>query len=144
MPDVPSTLRTPAARRSVRRATVVAGFTAVSLPLPLAAAEVLSAGRVAQTLLTLAVVVGLIFALAWMARRMPGLTPRAGGEIRVVDTLVLGARERLLLVEVGGERLLLGTAPGRIERLHVLGGTAPANGFPAVLAAAAGAPETPA
>jgi flagellar protein FliO/FliZ len=135
MLDTTFPFRTPERRRSPADAAV-AGITVWALPLPLFAAEVLSAGRVAQTLLTLAVVVGLIFALAWMARRMPGLTPRAAGEIRIVDALALSARERLLLVEVAGERLLLATAPGRIARLHVVGTAAPASDFPSALAAA--------
>lgn len=137
MQDVTSRFRTPAAQR----AATAAGTALWALPLPVGAAEVLSAGRVAQTLVTLAAVVGLIFALAWLARRMPGLTPRAGGEIRVIDTLVLGARERLLLIEVGGERLLVAAAPGRIERLHVVANAGTSGGFPSVLAATM--PETP-
>ena len=32
----------------------------------------------------------------------------------------MGQRERILLVEVGGEQLVVGVAPGRVELLHHL------------------------
>jgi flagellar protein FliO/FliZ len=59
----------------------------------------------------------------------------SGRHLKVIDALALGARERLLLVDVAGERVLLGLAGGRIERLHVLDAAA-ADGFPAALDAA--------
>jgi flagellar protein FliO/FliZ len=40
--------------------------------------------------------------------------------IKIVATQALGPRDRLVLVQVGGEQLLLGLTPGRIAPLHVL------------------------
>jgi flagellar protein FliO/FliZ len=84
------------------------------------AAEVLNVARLGQTFAALVGIVGLIFVLAYLARRLPGITTRANGALRLLDALSLGTRERLVLIEVEGERLVLAISPGRIERLHVL------------------------
>lgn len=39
--------------------------------------------------------------------------------IKVVSVMALGARERLALVEVGGQQILLGITPSAIRTLHV-------------------------
>ena len=40
--------------------------------------------------------------------------------IKVLATQPLGPRDRLVLVQVGGEQVLLGLTPGTISALHVL------------------------
>jgi flagellar protein FliO/FliZ len=40
--------------------------------------------------------------------------------IKVVASQALGPRDRLVLVQVGGEQILLGLSAGRISPLHVL------------------------
>jgi len=79
-----------------------------------------TAGSVGGMLLALALVLTLIFGLAWLARRMPGLAaPRRAG-LRVVTALPLGARERLLVVEVGQQQLLLASGASGTRLLHTL------------------------
>jgi len=77
-------------------------------------------GQLLQLLLGLLLVVGLIFLLAWLMRRVQQLGPRGGQVIKIVASQALGPRDRLVLVQVGGEQLLLGLTPGRIAPLHVL------------------------
>jgi flagellar protein FliO/FliZ len=77
-------------------------------------------GQLVQLLLGLLLVVGLIFLLAWVMRRVQQVGPRGGQVIKLVASQALGPRERLLLVQVGGEQVLLGITPGRITTLHVL------------------------
>ncbi|MHB0804177.1 flagellar biosynthetic protein FliO [Stutzerimonas nitrititolerans] len=94
--------------------------------LPVAAettASMSSAGMGAQLsklLLGLLLVIGLIFLLAWLLRRVQQLHPRGAQVIKIVSTQALGPRERLVLVQVGGEQILLGLSAGRITPLHVL------------------------
>ena len=76
-------------------------------------------GQLAQLALGLAVVIGLIFALGYLMRRVGPLAPQGGQHIKLVSSLPLGPRDRLLLVDVGGTQMLLGTSPGRINTLHV-------------------------
>ena len=76
--------------------------------------------QLGQMLLGLLLVIGLIFALAWMMRRVQRIVPRGGQVIKVLATQPLGPRDRLLLVQVGSEQVLLGFTPGNITTLHVL------------------------
>ncbi|MFO7551077.1 MAG: flagellar biosynthetic protein FliO [Haliea sp.] len=79
-----------------------------------------AAQNLGRMLLGLGVVIAIVFALAWVARRasvLRFLGAAGGGPIAVVGQLSLGARERLLLVEVDGQRMLLGVVPGAITRL---------------------------
>ncbi|WAJ36059.1 flagellar biosynthetic protein FliO [Pseudomonas sp. GOM7] len=78
------------------------------------------AGQLGQMLLGLLLVIGLIFALAWLLRRVQQLTPRTGQVIKLLATQPLGPRDRLVLVQVGSEQILLGLSAGRITPLHVL------------------------
>jgi len=100
---------------------------ATFLPLPALAEEAgsrlmepLSGGRLVEIFLGLFAVLLLIGVIAWTVRRMPGLTRSADGSMRVVAGIPVGQRERILLVEVGGEQLVVGVAPGRVELLHHL------------------------
>lgn len=71
-----------------------------------------------QTLaINLAGVVALIVALGWVARRIPGFIGRANGPMRVISSLPLGQKERLVLVVAGERQLLLGVAPGSVQLL---------------------------
>jgi flagellar protein FliO/FliZ len=102
-----------------------------------AAASPVGVGQLAQVIGGLALVVVLIFGLAVAARRLRLGRGVSGRHLKVIDALALGARERLLLVEVAGERVLLGLTAGRIERLHVLDAEPmPVGDFPAALGAA--------
>lgn len=96
-----------------------------------------------KVLFALGFVVAAIFAVAWMFRRVGGLTGVASGSLRIVGGLSLGGRERVVLVQVGEQQILLGVAPGRIQSLHVLPApievaksTFSADGFAAKLQAA--------
>lgn len=77
-------------------------------------------GQLVQLLLGLLLVIGLIFLLAWLMRRVQQIVPRGGQVIKVLATQALGPRDRLVLVQVGTEQVLLGLTPGAITPLHVL------------------------
>ncbi|KIC84048.1 flagellar biosynthetic protein FliO [Pseudomonas sp. C5pp] len=77
-------------------------------------------GQLAQMVFGLLLVVGLIFFLAWLLRRMQSTAVKGGQVIEIVGSRAIGPRDRLLLVQVGKEQILIGHAPGSIEALHVL------------------------
>ncbi len=99
------------------------------LPAKLPAAEsatvtervpVMDGGMLLQTMMGLLLVLGVIFVLGWLLRRI-GRIPGAGkGDIRILGGVALGTRERAVLLQVENTRLLVGVAPGRIQTLHVL------------------------
>jgi flagellar protein FliO/FliZ len=70
--------------------------------------------------MALLLVLGLILGLAWLLRRLPGAGFRPSEGLHVVASLQLGAKERAVVVEVGGQQLLLGVTPAGISRLHEL------------------------
>ncbi|SFM39580.1 flagellar protein FliO/FliZ [Ectothiorhodospira mobilis] len=73
-----------------------------------------------QLLLGLAVVIAAILVLGFVLRRTGGIGGRLSGEFRVLGSVSLGARERMVLVQVGEQQLVLGVAPGQVRTLHVL------------------------
>lgn len=64
-------------------------------------------------------VVAIIYGCAWLIRRMSGMTGMNNNAIKVVSVLAIGARERIALVEVGQQQILLGITPTAIRTLHV-------------------------
>lgn len=77
-------------------------------------------GGMLQMLLALLLVVGLIVGLALLMRRFGAVPTGAEGAIRLIGGIAIGARERIVVVQVGETQLLLGVAPGQIRTLHVL------------------------
>ncbi|MFS0826405.1 flagellar biosynthetic protein FliO [Pseudomonas phoenicis] len=111
--------------RVLASVTALGASTVVLAAEPAAAAAVGSTpaglgGQVLQLVLGLLLVVGLIFFLAWLLRRVQGVGPGNGQVIEVLGSRAIGPRDRLLLVQVGKEQILLGHSPGDIKALHVL------------------------
>ena len=79
-----------------------------------------AAGQLTQLVLGLLLVLGLIFLLAWLLRRVQNAAPGGGQVIEILGSRTLGPRDRLLLIQVGKEQILIGHSPGSIEALHVL------------------------
>ena len=64
--------------------------------------------------------VAVIFLLAWLSRKTKLINTLSGGyQIKTLATQSLTHREKLCLVEVGGKQILIGHAPGSINKLHV-------------------------
>ncbi|HYQ49809.1 MAG TPA: flagellar biosynthetic protein FliO [Pseudomonas sp.] len=103
----------------VSEAVIAAAAPAVPVTPPPGAPGSLG-GQLAQMVFGLLLVVGLIFFLAWLLRRMQGAAPKGGQVIEIVGSRALGPRDRLLLVQVGKEQILIGHTPGSIEALHVM------------------------
>lgn len=83
-------------------------------------AVVSGAGGLAQAGLGLFAVIVLILLLAWGARRAGLVRQGAPGTMKVVASTMLGARQRLVIVEVGETWLVLGVSPGEIRTLHTM------------------------
>lgn len=105
-------------------------------------------GGLVQATFGLAAVLALIWGAAWLVRRLTPAAGSVGSAIRIVAAQSVGPRERVVLIEVGEQWLLVGVAPGQVNALQVLpkgaaAATAPpaANAFGRVLARARGAPR---
>ena len=58
-------------------------------------------------------------ALAWLAKRY-GPKIAGGGNLRMVGSLNIGGRERIMVVEVGDQWIVVGASPGRINALATM------------------------
>ena len=77
------------------------------------------AGAIMQTFIGLAAVLAMIFALAWLSRRLSGGSLGNTKFMKILAVQPLGAREKIILVDVAGTQMMLGVTPGRIATLHV-------------------------
>ena len=83
---------------------------------------VFTAATLLRWLVSLLFVLALIYAAAWYLRRLPAFGPKPEQSMRVVSALSVGTRERVVLVQVGERRLLLGVAPGRVSFIRDIDG----------------------
>ncbi|MFP2770594.1 flagellar biosynthetic protein FliO [Oceanisphaera sp. KMM 10153] len=66
-------------------------------------------------------VIGVILLLGWVLRRLRGASLLGGSrQLKIVTSLALGQRERLLVVQVGEEQRLLGVTAQQISDLGKL------------------------
>ena len=87
---------------------------------PDAAAHGGAAGGAFEVTLALLLVVGVIAALAWFARRARGgLFRGRQSRIQVLATQSLGVKESAVLVRVGDTDILVGVSQGSVRPLHV-------------------------
>jgi flagellar protein FliO/FliZ len=96
---------------------LLAAGTAAAAPAPGAGVDV---SALVRLIIGLAIVIGAIVAVGWLLRRMGGVSHNAGGQLQILGGLSVGQRERVVLIQVGQQQLLIGVAPGRVQTLHVL------------------------
>ncbi|WP_052481105.1 flagellar biosynthetic protein FliO [Gilvimarinus agarilyticus] len=84
-----------------------------------AAVTPVGADTLLSVLLGLLGIIALILGLAWFARRAGATGWARSNDMKVVATLALGTRERLLVVDVAGTQILLGVTAQAINQLHV-------------------------
>ena len=77
-------------------------------------------GALAQGLFGLLIVLGVLMAFFWFLRRFSPGQSGAQGVVKVVGGVMLGTRERLVVVEVDGTWLLLGVGGGQITAVHTM------------------------
>ncbi len=79
-----------------------------------------STGSMLQMLLGLAVVLAVILAAAWFLRRI-GMPHAASNHLlKPIGSLALGTRERVVVIEIADQWLVLGVTAQQISTLHTL------------------------
>ena len=109
----------------VAAATVPATSPAAALPaMPAGASMTMaptsSAGSLLQTIFALVFVLALLIGLAWFMKRYGPKVMGGNNKMRVVSSLNLGGRERIVLVEVADQWIVVGASPGRINALATM------------------------
>jgi flagellar protein FliO/FliZ len=97
-------------------------FPMISTSIAADATPVVAAGpsfvSLLQVMFGLGVVLAAIAGSAWLLKRLGPGQVAAAGALRVVGGVAIGHKERVVLVDVGDTRLVLGVAPGHITTLH--------------------------
>ena len=71
-----------------------------------------------QVVFGLGVVIAAFLGGLWLLKRVSAPLGAVPGALRVVAGTAVGARERIVLVEVGETWLVVGVAPGQVSALH--------------------------
>ena len=95
-------------------------FLSVSAQATEAASPGVPAGTYLQATLALLLIVALLFGATWAARKVSGGKMFGQGNMRVISGIALGPKERIVLVEVENNWLVIGIVPGQIRTLHTL------------------------
>jgi flagellar protein FliO/FliZ len=77
-------------------------------------------GYLSQLVGGLVLVLLAIVVLAWFLRRVPGVATPGLGAIRILAVRAIGTRERLMLVQVGAEQILIAVTTAGVSHLHTL------------------------
>lgn len=97
----------------------VAPLTILLTPTANAAASITNPTSVLSIFLSLLLIVGIIFSLAYVMRRF-NVTPCNSQHLKVVASLSAGARERVMVIQVGDEQHLIGVTAQNINHLSKL------------------------
>ena len=73
-----------------------------------------------QIMLSLVFILGIIFVGAWLLKRFGRVNGIANDQMRVMANMAVGQRERVILLEVGKEQLLIGVTASKVSLLHEL------------------------
>ena len=128
--SVPAETAAPSAAAEVASEKPAAAAAAVPAPAaalpampagaPMTMAPTSSAGSLLQTILALVFVLALLIGLAWFMKRYGPKVMGGNNKMRVVSSLNLGGRERIVLVEVADQWIVVGASPGRINALATM------------------------
>lgn len=80
---------------------------------------VIGAGKVLELIVALLVVFAAVAALAWVGKRLQQSRVR-GGALNIEAAISVGPKERVVIVQADGQRLLLGVGGGTVRTLQVL------------------------
>lgn len=82
------------------------------------ASSPLGAEQIGAMATWLAVIIGFIVIGAYLYKRMTGYRGQSGDAIHIVASRSLGQRERIVVTDVAGKRLVLGVTSQSVTRLH--------------------------
>ncbi|WBS01774.1 flagellar biosynthetic protein FliO [Pseudoduganella sp. SL102] len=100
-----------------QQAALAGARTAPPEPLPTPPS---AAGSLLQTVVALAFVLAILVGLAWALKRFGPRNVTGGSTVKLVGALSVGARERILVVEVGDQWIVVGASPGRMNALATM------------------------
>ncbi len=85
-----------------------------------ASASSSAAGNLVQVTLGLLVVLGLMAASAWLLRRFNAAKGISAAHVKIIGGVSVGSRERIVVVEIADQWIVVGVAPGRVNALSTM------------------------
>ncbi|MDF1642814.1 MAG: flagellar biosynthetic protein FliO [Pseudomonadales bacterium] len=83
-----------------------------------ATSQGVSTSQYANLFLGLVAIIGFIFLVAWLLRRVGGVSTSSASAMKIIAGLSLGSRDRVVLLQVGEKQILVGASPGNISLIH--------------------------
>jgi flagellar biosynthetic protein FliO len=108
----------PAATATPEQQAALAGARPAAVADPALAPS--ATGSLLTTVFSLILVLGLLVGLAWLLKRFGPRSITGGANVKLVGALSVGARERILVVEVGEQWIVVGASPGRMNALATM------------------------
>ncbi len=68
----------------------------------------------------LLLVLAIIGGMTWLLKRFSLISTATAGVVKIVAATGVGQRERVIVVEIDKTWLVLGVAPGRVNKLHTM------------------------
>jgi flagellar protein FliO/FliZ len=87
---------------------------------PVAMQAPTAGGSLLQTTFSLLVVLAVLVGLAWLLKRYGPKSVTGSANVKLVGALSVGTRERILVVEVGEQWIVVGASPGRMNALATM------------------------
>lgn len=84
-----------------------------------AIAPVVGGDDILSLAVSLLLVIGSIILVGWLYARLQGNRVSGGELIRVIESRSLGAKERIVLVDVADKQILVGMTASTVQTLHV-------------------------
>lgn len=81
--------------------------------------SVVNTGSFVQMVFGLVFVIVAIIVLAWLTKKLGGIQRSYGAPMKVIGTLNLGNREKVVVVEIGGTQMVLGVTTTNVQKIHV-------------------------
>ena len=104
---------------SLSPALAVAETVATAVTAPTAQGNGMNAMTIMNVFGSLIIVLGLLFGLAWLYKKLALKLP-GSSHIKIVSSVMLGPRERILVIEVQGKQRVLGVTSNQINMLFEL------------------------
>jgi flagellar biosynthetic protein FliO len=114
----PAPAAAPAATATPEQQAALAGARPAAVADPALAPS--ATGSLLTTVFSLILVLGLLVGLAWLLKRFGPKSITGGANVKLVGALSVGARERILVVEVGEQWIVVGASPGRMNALATM------------------------
>lgn len=99
---------------------IATGQAAAKVAAPAVGQHAPSTPGLLDAVLALLLVLALVVGLGWLLKRMPGSSFRQAEGLKLVASIAVGAKERVVVLELNGEQMLLGVTAGGISKLHTL------------------------